>query len=159
MASANCIKRIRKELKDFNENPPENCSAGPISDDDLLKWQAAFLGPPNSPYEGGIFFLSIKFPNNYPFSPPDVSFKTPVYHCNINDSGYICLDIIKPGEWSPALTVSSLMVSIISLLTDPNPSSPLRGDIASLYESNRKAHDEQAQEHTRKYAMKTYKKL
>jgi ubiquitin-conjugating enzyme E2 D/E len=153
MATNNCIKRIRKELKEFNENPPENCAAGPISDEDLLLWQAAFLGPPNSPYESGIFFLSIKFPNNYPFSPPEVKFVTPVYHCNINISGDICLDIIKSNEWSPALTVSSLMVSIISLLTDPNPDSPLRGDIASLYISNRRVHDMEAKEHTKKYAM------
>jgi len=153
MATVNCIKRLRKELKEFNENPPENCAAGPISDEDYLKWQAAFLGPANSPYESGIFFLSIKFPNNYPFSPPEVKFVTPVYHCNINISGEICLDIIKSNEWSPALTVSSLMVSIISLLTDPNPDSPLRGDIASLYISNRRAHDMEAKEHTKKYAM------
>ncbi len=149
----NCIKRILKELKEFNENTPENCAAGPISEDDLQTWQAAFLGPPNSPYEDGIFFLSIKFPNNYPYHPPQVSFVTPVYHCNISASGSICLDIIKESEWSPALKISSLLVSIISLLTDPNPSSPLRGDIANLYENNRLLHDKEAKEHTKKYAM------
>jgi len=153
MATMNCIKRIRKELKEFNENPLENCAAGPLSDEDIQTWQAAFLGPSNSPYEGGIFFLSIKFPNDYPFNPPDVKFVTPVYHCNINDSGFICLDIIKSHEWSPALTISSLLISIISLLTDPNPDSPLKGDIANLYNSDRKEHDKHAREQTKKYAM------
>ena len=90
------------------------------------------MGPTDSPYQGGIFFLDIKFPQDYPFMPPRCTFKTKVYHPNINASGGICLDILK-NQWSPALTTSKVLLSITSLLSDPNPDDPLVGEIAALY--------------------------
>lgn len=59
----------------------------------------------DSPYAGGVFFLSITFPTDYPFKPPKVSFTTKIYHPNINANGSICLDILR-DQWSPALTIS-----------------------------------------------------
>jgi len=78
------------------------------------------MGPEGSPYAGGVFFLKIQFPQDYPFKPPKVTFRTRIYHCNINSQGAICLDILK-DNWSPALTTSKVLLSICSLLTDPNP--------------------------------------
>lgn len=101
-----------------------------------------------SVYEGGVFFLDIHFPPEYPFKPPKVSklaipvilrksniffifhqvlFRTRIYHCNINSQGVICLDILK-DNWSPALTISKVLLSICSLLTDCNP-----GEFISRY--------------------------
>jgi len=110
------------------------------------------MGPPDSPYEGGVFFLDIQFPQDYPFKPPKVRFTTKIYHCNVNDQGGICLDILK-GEWSPALTVSKVLLSICSLLTDPNPDDPLVADIARVYKNDKNKHDETARQWTRKYGM------
>ncbi|EPS68655.1 ubiquitin carrier protein, partial [Genlisea aurea] len=112
-------KRIQKELNDLRRDPPISCSAGPVGSD-LFQWQATIMGPADSPYAGGIFDASITFPPDYPFKPPKIIFKTKVYHPNINSSGSICLDVLK-DHWSPALTVSKLLLSICSLLTDPNP--------------------------------------
>ena len=123
--------RINAELKLFQNDPPLNCSAGPI-DDDIYHWTATIMGPTDTPYEGGIFFLDIIFPPNYPFKPPKIRFKTRIYHPNINSSGGICLDILK-DQWSPALTISKVLLSICSLLTDPNPMDPLRPMVAKLY--------------------------
>jgi len=145
------LKRINKELADIGRDPPANCSAGPEGND-LFHWQATLMGPPESPYEGGVFFLDIQFPQDYPFKPPKVRFTTKIYHCNVNDSGGICLDILK-GEWSPALTVSKVLLSICSLLTDPNPDDPLVPAIAQVYKNDRVKHDATAREWTRKYAM------
>ena len=145
------LKRINKELKDLTRDPPANASAGPI-DDDLFHWQATLLGPAESPYEGGVFFLDIAFPADYPFKSPKVEFTTKIYHPNINSQGGICLDILK-DQWSPALTTSKVLLSICSLLTDPNPSDPLVPDIARLYEHNRAEYIRKAREWTRKYAM------
>jgi ubiquitin-conjugating enzyme E2 D len=125
-------QRIKKEYENFQNDPPANCSAGPYDNDDWLYWQATLMGPDDSPYEGGIFVLDIRFPELYPFKPPKVSFATRIYHPNINSSGGICLDILKE-EWSPALTISKVLLSICSLLTDPNPDDPLVPEIAKLY--------------------------
>ena len=110
------------------------------------------MGPDDSPYSGGVFFLDIHFPADYPFKPPKVSFTTRIYHCNINSNGGICLDILK-DQWSPALTVSKVLLSVCSLLTDPNPQDPLVGSIAQQLLTDREAHDKTAAEWTRRYAQ------
>ena len=109
------------------------------------------MGPLNSPYEGGVFFLNIHFPCDYPFKPPKLRFQTKIYHCNINSKGGICLDILK-DQWSPALTISKLLLSISSLLTDPNPDDPLEAGIAELYKRDRKKYYSTAKRWTEKYA-------
>ena len=107
------LKRIQRELQELGRDPPSNCSAGPVGDD-LFHWQATIMGPEDSPYSGGVFFLDIHFPADYPFKPPKVSFTTRIYHCNINSNGGICLDILK-DQWSPALTVSKVREKTIYL--------------------------------------------
>lgn len=143
-------KRIQKELKDLMRDPPSNCSAGP-SGENLFKWTASIIGPGDSPYTGGVFFLSISFPPDYPFKPPKVQFITKIYHPNINSNGNICLDILR-DQWSPALTVSKVLLSISSLLTDPNPDDPLVPDIARVFKENRSRYEATAREWTQRYA-------
>jgi ubiquitin-conjugating enzyme E2 D/E len=109
------------------------------------------FGPADSPYAGGYFKMQIQFPVDYPFKPPVVTFLTKIYHPNINSAGGICLDILK-NQWSPALTVSKVLLSILSLLTDANPNDPLVPEIAHIYKSNRQEFDEKARAYTLKYA-------
>jgi len=110
------------------------------------------MGPDESPYQGGVFFLNIHFPSDYPFKPPKIQFITRIYHCNINSNGSICLDILK-DQWSPALTISKVLLSISSLLCDANPKDPLVPEIAEKFLKDRSGHDSIAREWTRKYAM------
>jgi len=110
------------------------------------------MGPPESPYQGGVFFLTIHFPTDYPFKPPKVAFTTRIYHPNINSNGSICLDILR-SQWSPALTISKVLLSICSLLCDPNPDDPLVPEIARIFKTDRDKYTELAREWTRKYAM------
>ncbi|GFO23422.1 ubiquitin-conjugating enzyme e2 d2 [Plakobranchus ocellatus] len=145
------LKRIVKELQDLGRDPPGNCSAGPISEEDMFHWQATIMGPTDSPYSGGVFFLTITFPADYPFKPPKVTFATKIYHPNINSQGGICLDILK-NQWSPALTISKVLLSICSLLTDPNPDDPLVPDIAKMFKTDRNEYNRLAKEWTAKYA-------
>jgi ubiquitin-conjugating enzyme E2 D/E len=144
-------RRIQKELEEIQKDPPSGCSAGPVGDD-LFNWEGVIMAPSDSPYAGGIFKLNIRFPTDYPFKQPHVQFTTPIYHPNINSAGGICLDILKT-QWSPALTISKVLLSILSLLTDPNPNDPLVPEIAALYKSNKAAYEIKAREWTIMYAM------
>lgn len=145
------IRRIQNELKEMNSNPPSNCSAGPISEDNLYSWRATIMGPENTPYHNGVFYLKIEFPSDYPFRAPKIMFITKIYHCNINSTGGICLDILK-DQWSPALSISKVLISICSMLDDPNPNDPLVPEIANLLVKNKALHDANAREWTLKYA-------
>ena len=118
----------------------------------MFHWQATIMGPGDSPYCGGVFVVSIHFPPDYPFKPPKVAFKTKVFHPNINSNGNICLDILK-DQWSPAPTIAKVLLSICSLLTDPNPDDPLVPEIAHMCKADRARYESTARGWTHKYAM------
>ena len=145
------LRRIQKEYQEIENDPPLNCSAGPVKPEDMFRWEGVIFGPSDSPYAGGVFKLNIIFPTDYPFKSPTITFSTRIYHPNINSAGAICLDILKT-QWSPALTIGKVLLSICSLLTDPNPNDPLVPEIANIYKSNRAEYDKQAKLHTLKYA-------
>ena len=145
------LKRIQKDLNDLENEPVINCSAGPIDKNNLYEWEATIIGPSNSPYAGGIFNLRIGFNDKYPFKPPKVKFTTKIYHPTIDGLGNICLDILNVN-WSPVISVTKLLLSISSLLTDPNPNDPLSKEAADLYLSDREKFNYKARSFTVRYA-------
>ena len=145
-------RRLRKELEEIMKSPPPNCTAKPVNDNNLFLWTGIIEGPPDTPYEGGKFKLRMKFPKDYPFSPPKVVFLTKVYHPNITKDGLICLDTLNK-QWSAALTVGKVLLSIMSLLSDPNPNDPLDTKIAYQFKRNYDAFVRNAKEWTKKYAI------
>lgn len=100
-------------------SPSPGTSAFPNGDGNLLSWTATISGPSETPYENLAFKLSFEFPPNYPYVAPHVLFKTPIYHPNVDFSGRICLDILK-DKWSAVLNVQSVLLSLQSLLGEPN---------------------------------------
>ena len=152
---AQALKRIQKELAEFNKEEPEGFTAGPVDDSDMFKWEASIQGPEETPFEGGTFNLKIEFPKDYPFKPPKVNFTTKVYHPNIkfsDGSGSICLDILKDA-WSPDISISKLLLQIQSLLVNPNLDHFLEEDIAKQVKENKAEYDKIAKEYTEKYAQ------
>lgn len=146
------LKRINQDFKDMQFDPPPLCNAGPVGDN-MYKWAAIIQGPPETPYANGAFNLSIEFPTEYPFKPPIVYFTTKIYHPNISfDNGYTCLDILK-DKWSPAFSISKVLLAVTGLLDDPNPDDPMNGQAASLYKSNRAEFNKRALDFTLKYAQ------
>ena len=141
------LKRLIKELKKLNKEPVDNCSAAPISDSDMYLWCATIMGPKDTPYQNGVFNLEILFTRDYPIKPPQVRFKTKIFHPNIDSSGGICIDILKDA-WNPLLSVRTILLSICSLLNDPNPKDPLVPYIADLYTNNRQKYIEEAKSWT-----------
>ena len=131
------LQRINKELYSLAKGDgAPGISAGPKGDDST-QWVASIKGPKGTPYEGGVFFLSVDFPDDYPAKPPTIKFLTKIYHMNVSEHGAIQLDVLG-DNWSPELTVAKVLLCIVSLLHDPNPdpSSVLRKDLADLYMSN-----------------------
>ncbi|KAL3122945.1 hypothetical protein niasHT_003584 [Heterodera trifolii] len=152
---AMALRRIKQELTELKKEPITGCTAAPMDDGkDMFHWKATIKGPPESPYEGGTFNMDIVFRRDYPFTPPIVKFETPVYHPNVNKQGGICLDVLKATHWAPSLTISKVLLSISSLLCDPNPDSALEMDIAIIYRNDREQYNRNAREWTQKHAMK-----
>jgi len=129
--------RIGKELAQVAEgsekvwtNSGEGVHIFP-SPDRLDFWRVLIEGPPGSPFEGGVFALHVVMPEDYPFKPPSITFETPVCHCNVNDSGKLCLDILK-DKWNPALSVPKCLEAIRNMLVNPDTDNALRQWIAEL---------------------------
>ncbi|CAF4491117.1 unnamed protein product [Rotaria sp. Silwood2] len=117
----------------------------------MMHWIGWIEGPQDTPYAGGKFRLTIDFPVDFPFKPPTIHFITPVFHPNISAKGEICLDILH-SQWPPALTIRGLLISLCSLLTDPNPEHGLNKDALRLYRTDQQRYNETAKEWTRKHA-------
>eukprot|EP01105_Mastigella_eilhardi_P028826 TRINITY_DN97_c0_g2_i5.p1 TRINITY_DN97_c0_g2~~TRINITY_DN97_c0_g2_i5.p1 ORF type:complete len:182 (-),score=53.76 TRINITY_DN97_c0_g2_i5:98-580(-) len=134
------VLRLMSDLAQITKEPPEGASAMPISEGNLFAWLATVFGPPDTLWEGGIFQLRLQFPEQYPDKPPKVRFVNEIFHPNVFPDGTLCLDIIQ-DKWSPVYSVSSILTSIQSLLTDPNPNSPANPEAARLYAQDRKAYN------------------
>ncbi|KAM3173643.1 hypothetical protein ACTXT7_012131 [Hymenolepis weldensis] len=129
-------KRLQTELMELMTSGEKGISGFPL-DDNILKWTATIHGPEKSVYEGQVYKLLLEFPPEYPFKPPIVHFESRCYHPNIDHQGNICLDILKT-EWSALYTVKTILLSIRSLLNEPNNKSPLNGEAAKLWPDEKK---------------------
>ncbi|GJF00189.1 ubiquitin-conjugating enzyme E2 [Phanerochaete sordida] len=150
LVSTTTLKRIHREIADVKKEDLGNITLCPTNDN-LFQWKATIPGPEGSVYEGGVFNVDITLGHDYPFSAPHMTFKTRIYHMNINERGGICIDILK-HNWSPALSLFKVILSLSSLLTDPNPRDPLVPSIATEYVRNREQHDRTARQWTQLYA-------
>ncbi|KIM54697.1 hypothetical protein SCLCIDRAFT_136168 [Scleroderma citrinum Foug A] len=145
------MKRIHREISDVKKEDLGAITLAPTQDS-LYRWKGTIPGPQGSPYEGGVFNVDIQLGADYPFSAPKVTFATRIYHMNISEKGGICIDILKQN-WSPALSLFKVILSLSSLLTDPNPQDPLVPSIATEYIRNRQQHDRTARRWTELYAL------
>ena len=133
--STNARRRLIRDLKKIQADPPSGISAAPTADD-IMKWTAVMFGPVDTPWEGGTFQLEVTFTEEFPTKPPTVQFITSMFHPNIYLNGKICLDILD-NQWSPIYDICSILTSIQSLLCDPNPNSPANAEAAKLFSENR----------------------
>jgi ubiquitin-conjugating enzyme E2 A len=141
-------KRLSKELLQLEKNTIPGITFLPP--DDIMTWYAMIQGPPDTPYEKGTFKIRFRFNDDYPVKSPIVDFITPMYHPNIYRDGKICVDILQ-SEWSPAQNIRTVLLSIMSLLSDPNPASPANRDAAILYNTNRDEYNKMVREFVEKH--------
>ena len=145
------VRRLLKELRDAETNADSAVTLWTSSETDLFHWTGVVTGPEGTPYERGLFFISIFIPEDYPFKPTRMHFTTKVYHPNISSKGEISLGELH-DTWSPALTIIRVLQSVRSLLAFPNPDDPEMPDIALEYKRNHEQFVATASEWTRKYA-------
>ncbi|XP_021376910.1 probable ubiquitin-conjugating enzyme E2 7 [Mizuhopecten yessoensis] len=145
MANDQATILLRRQLAELNKNPVEGFSAGLVDDDDIFKWEVMIYGPQDTPYEGGYFKAHLNFPKEYPQKPPKMIFMSPMWHPNIGEDGNVCISILhEPGDdkygyetaaerWLPVHTVETILLSVISMLADPNDESPANVDAAKMW--------------------------
>ncbi|KJX96286.1 hypothetical protein TI39_contig683g00006 [Zymoseptoria brevis] len=150
--SAPLPKRIIKETERLQNEPVPGISATP-HDDNARYFDVIVEGPGGSCYEGGVFHLELFLPDDYPMCPPRIRFLTRIYHPNIDRLGRICLDVLK-NNWSPALQIRTILLSIQALLGAPNPEDPLNEAVAKQWKENQPEAIKTAKEWTELYAQK-----
>lgn len=146
------LKFLSKQLQRVFEELPQQpgFSAGPL-EDDLLHWEASIVGPDETPYQGGQFYLRIDFTADYPLKPPKIWFLTKIFHPNVDANGKICIDFLQ-DEWKPSFSISYILLAICSLLMSPNAENPIVQEIADLYVKDRKQFEEKARQMTLEHA-------
>lgn len=143
-------KRLLIEANGFQKNPPQGITASPI-ENDLYNWNATVQGYPNTPYEGGIFKVIIRLPQEYPHKAPDVCFNPPVYHPSVDQkTGTPCLKCLH--EWAPTTKLSKVLSDLQDLLNDPSSGNPVDEAIGQEFTENKKEFERKAREWTQAYA-------
>ena len=152
------MKYLKKEYDGLQNDPilSLGCTVG-LKNKDLFHWVISLIGPSDTPYAGGMFFLTADFPDNYPNSRPEVKFTNKIYHLNVSSNGHVCISTlndwdnnIRNKKANPAMV--DVISSIFALFYDQNPNSPYDHDRAREYEKNRPEFDRKAREWTKKYA-------
>ncbi|XP_029931219.1 uncharacterized protein LOC115375808 [Myripristis murdjan] len=143
-------KRILEELKSLHCDPHPFFNVFP-SESDFTFWKILMQGPPDTPYENGVFELFCQFGPDYPVKPPVVRFITPVYHCNVNNVGRICHNIFD-RNYNAHITMREILDAIYGLLIIPEPEDPLDSILAEEFLSSREKYEKEAQKHTEETA-------
>ena len=161
--------QITKEFKEISLNPSAaiGFSVGLYDENNMFKWRCTLMGPQDSPYKGGLFYLKVIFPTDYPNTRPEVRFVTPIYHVNVNPVqkygdeidplGHVCISTLT--NWNSKLTMKQVFIDIFALFYLGNPESPFSMDMKNEMENNRALYDEKVRYFTKKYAAigKPYK--
>lgn len=144
-------QRILQERENWRKDRPFGFVAKPKTNPDksldIFKWECIIPGPERSPFEKHNLSLTIEFLSTYPVSPPQVKFVSKVFHPNVYTDGFVCLDILNDA-WSSSMNIKTILLSIQTLLGEPNDNSPANEEAATLY-----------RKHPVKYMQKASKQL
>ncbi|KAI8849874.1 ubiquitin-conjugating enzyme/RWD-like protein [Chytridium lagenaria] len=139
LSGATALKRLMTEYKELTINPPDGITAGPVSEDDFFLWEALIAGPDDTPYEV-----------DYPLSPPVMKFTSPIFHPNVYPDGTVCISILHPPgddpnmyehaseRWSPVQSIEKILLSVVSMLAEPNDESGANLEASKLWRVDRK---------------------
>ncbi|KAL3936381.1 MAG: hypothetical protein SGBAC_008290 [Bacillariaceae sp.] len=144
-------KRILKERAMLEKSPLPFIAIINLAGEDIFNWECTLVGPEDSPYQGGLFVLSLAFPAQYPFKAPQLRFKTKVYHPSVSrETGEICADVI--GNWGPTLNAKHCLEVVYSLLQSPEADHPVEDEIAQQLREKPKEFEKTARKYTKDFA-------
>ncbi|KAI9858866.1 MAG: Ubiquitin-conjugating enzyme E2 7 [Vezdaea acicularis] len=162
MATSTAQKRLLHDYRLLSTDPPDGILAGPKTEDSLFEWEALIQGPEGTPFEGGIFPADLIFPKDYPLAPPTMRFTCEMWHPNVYPSGLVCISILHPPgddpnhyekaseRWSPIQSVEKILVSVMSMLAEPNDESPANVEAAKMWREKRSDYERIVRENVRK---------
>ena len=166
MEKIKAMKKIKEEFMSIKSSPIENIgvTVGLPNEDNIFEWKCTLKGPRDSSYAGGLFFLRIIFPDNYPTKPPEVCFITPIYHLNVNPRktelerlGHVCINTLN--WWNPKYNMKKILTEIFALFYMANYESPYGLDRAEEFRKNNSLYEKKVKYFTSRYAnprMKEY---
>ncbi|GAW26804.1 putative ubiquitin-conjugating enzyme [Rosellinia necatrix] len=155
-------RRLLGEYKALSTNPPEGITAGPIDEEDMFLWEALIQGPEGTPFEGGIFPAELRFTKEYPLAPPKMTFLGEIFHPNVYSNGVVCISILHPAgddpnqyehaseRWSPVQSVEKILISVMSMLAEPNDESPANVEAAKMWRENRSQYEQRVRDGVRR---------
>lgn len=146
-------RRLQKELQDIRKAVLKSFREIVVDEQNILQWQG-LLVPDAPPFSKGAFKIDIQFPAEYPFKPPKISFKTRIYHPNVDEKGQVCLPIVAAENWKPATKTDQVIQALVALINEHEPEHPLRGDLAEEYLKDRKKFMKNAEDFTKKHSEK-----
>ena len=140
------IKRLQTEYKQYLLDPSEYYSIN-INEKNFLIWNIILFGSPETIFEGAILTCQLEFTKDYPNKPPKFKFIDKIFHPNIYIDGTVCMSILHEGEdiygyetnserWNPSQSVDSILLSLLSILSEPNFESPANVDASNLWKNN-----------------------
>jgi ubiquitin-conjugating enzyme E2 D/E len=148
---APCTLLAEQERVKLEKEPLDFVRDIELVDDDIFKWNCTLIGPSDSPYAGGRFVLQLEFPPQYPFKPPKLQFVNKVYHPSVLlETGEICGAVL--GSWGPTLNAEHCLLTVFSLLQDPQADHPLEEEIAQQLATKPKEFEKAAKKYTKEYA-------
>ena len=147
------MKYLKKEYNQLQNDPILSLGAtvGLPDPSNIFHWKITLVGPQDTPYAGGMFFLTADFPETYPKTKPEIRFTNKIYHLNVRESdGHICISTLN--QWVPNTPMVSVISAIFALFYEQNPLSPYSLTMAAQYKMRRGEFNKVAAEWTRKYA-------
>merc|ERR1712183_237760 len=148
MAQSRALKRLVREFKELSVSETEGIIASPVNEDNFFEWEAVITGPEHTPYENGVFVAKLTFPHDYPHSPPKMKFTSRMWHPNVYKDGNVCISILHTGDdpmgyektlerWTPLQSVEKILLSVVSMLAEPNDESSANIDASKMYRDDR----------------------
>ncbi len=147
------MKYLKNEFQQLQNDPILSLGAtvGLPNPSNIFHWNITLLGPVDTPYAGGMFFLTADFPDDYPEKKPEVRFTNKIYHLNVRESdGHICISTLN--QWVPRTPMVNVISAIFALFYEQNPLSPYSVSMAAQYKLRRNEFNRIAAEWTQKYA-------